>query len=237
MPRMIDIHTHTLYGVDDGAKTMNDSLDILYNAAEQGITDMILTPHYRKGMFAYPVEDVLKHFLLLKKQAKDTGVQLYLGCEYHVNDTIVQYLKSKRCSTMNFGPYVLTEYKESTDYDMICHYTQELIQNGYIPIIAHIERYECLTDNPDLVAELSELGAMMQLNADSVLGIVGRPLKKFCHKILKAGWADFIASDTHDCQNRANHLGKCRAYVEKKYGVAYAEQLFCTNAQRILDKY
>lgn len=236
MKRMIDIHTHILYGVDDGAKSMEMSLDMLQDAAKQGITDIILTPHYRKGMFSYPVETILKHFLLLKKQARPIGVQLYLGSEYHVNDTMVEYLKSNRCLPMNLGKYVLAEYRESTEYDVMCRYTQELIQNGYIPIIAHIERYDCLVEYPELVAELSELGALMQLNADSILGLLGHPAKRFCHRILKHGLADFVASDAHGCQERANHLGKCCAYVEKKYGTVYAEKLFYKNAECILDK-
>ena len=65
MQRTIDIHSHVLYGVDDGAKTISESLDMLQEAADQGIADMILTPHYHKEIFPYPVDRVLKHFLRL----------------------------------------------------------------------------------------------------------------------------------------------------------------------------
>ena len=68
MKRTFDLHTHILYGVDDGARTMRESLALLEEASEQGVTDIVLTPHYRKGMFAYPTEDILKHFLLLKRR-------------------------------------------------------------------------------------------------------------------------------------------------------------------------
>ena len=82
MKRTFDLHTHILYGVDDGAHTMRESLALLEEASEQGVTDIVLTPHYRKGMFAYPTEDILKHFLLLKKAARPLALSLYLGCEY-----------------------------------------------------------------------------------------------------------------------------------------------------------
>ena len=236
MQRTIDIHSHVLYGVDDGAKTISESLDMLQEAADQGITDMILTPHYHKEIFPYPVDRVLKHFLRLKKESHNIGVQLHLGCECRVSDTLAMDLRSNRCSSLNFGEYVLTEFSDSVSYDGICRYIQELIQSGYTPILAHIERYECLRKNPDLVEDLSELGAMVQLNADSILGMLGRPVKQFCHKVLKEELADFVASDAHDCKDRPNRLGKCRKHVEKKYGVSYARKLFCTNAEHILDK-
>lgn len=236
MQGMIDIHSHLLYGVDDGPETLEESIRMLQEAAGQGITDIILTPHYRKGMFAYPGERILKHFLLLKKQTHDIPVRMYLGCEYHVNEAIFDYLKSGRCNTMNFTRYVLTEYKTLGEYQMIRQYTQELMQQGYIPIIAHLERYQCLTKDISLVEELSEMGALLQVNADSILGKYGWGLKKFCHRLLDEGLVDFVASDAHDCGKRANHLGKCRTHLEKKYDSAYVEQILYTNALHILDK-
>lgn len=234
MKRTFDLHTHILYGVDDGARTMKESLALLEEAGEQGITDIVLTPHYRKGMFAYPTEDILKHFLLLKKAARPLNISLYLGCEYHVNETMIEYLRKNRCFPLNLGDHVLAEYKPLTEYDFIRYYTQELLQSGYTPLIAHVERYECLTADPDRIAQLSEMGALIQINADSVLGMTGRQIRKFCHGLLKNGWVDIVASDVHNQTDRANHLMECRAYIEKKYGKAYAADLFDRNARHIL---
>ena len=97
---MIDIHCHLLYGVDDGAKTIEESVAMLEAAKEQGISAMILTPHYRHGMFAYPKEEIEEHFRILEPYAQELGIYLALGTEYHVNSHIVEALDSGRCRTM-----------------------------------------------------------------------------------------------------------------------------------------
>jgi hypothetical protein len=104
---MIDIHCHLLYGVDDGAKTIEESVAMLEAAKEQGISAMILTPHYRHGMFAYPKEEIEEHFRILEPYAQKLGIYLALGTEYHVNSHIVEALDSGRCRTMAGSRYVL----------------------------------------------------------------------------------------------------------------------------------
>ena len=101
---MIDIHCHLLYGVDDGAKTIEESVAMLEAAKEQGISAMILTPHYRHGMFAYPKEEIEEHFRILEPYAQKLGIYLALGTEYHVNSHIVEALDSGRCRTMAAYP-------------------------------------------------------------------------------------------------------------------------------------
>ena len=103
---MIDIHCHLLYGVDDGAKTIEESVAMLEAAKEQGISAMILTPHYRHGMFAYPKEEIEEHFRILEPYAQKLGIYLALGTEYHVNSHIVEALDSGRCRTMAGARYV-----------------------------------------------------------------------------------------------------------------------------------
>lgn len=111
---MIDIHCHLLYGVDDGAKTIEESVAMLEAAKEQGISAMILTPHYRHGMFAYPKEEIEEHFRILEPYAQKLGIYLALGTEYHVNSHIVEALDSGRCRTMAGSRYVLCEYSHDS---------------------------------------------------------------------------------------------------------------------------
>ena len=116
---MIDIHCHLLYGVDDGAKTIEESVAMLEAAKEQGISAMILTPHYRHGMFAYPKEEIEEHFRILEPYAQKLGISLALGTEYHVNSHIVEALDSGRCRTMAGSRYVLCEYSHDSEYAYI----------------------------------------------------------------------------------------------------------------------
>lgn len=231
----IDIHNHTLFGVDDGPPDIRESEKMLAEARTQGAEAIILTPHYRRGMFAYPTEAVEENFIRLKSIGEALGVKLFLGCEYHVNGSLIEYIQSGRCKTLADSDYVLTEYSYQTEYSYILEQTQKLLSNGYFPVIAHVERYQCFQKKPELCAEISNMGAMIQINADSVLGLDGFKAKHFCKKLLKKEWADIIASDAHDMAGRASHMEQCRAYVEKKYGTEYADVLFVNNPRRILN--
>lgn len=232
---MIDIHCHALYGVDDGAKSMEESIAMLRQAKSQGVQAMILTPHYRHGMFPYPAEKVRKHFGRLKQRARAVGVDLYLGCEYHVDSRIIEALRSDACFTLAGGDFVLTEYSFHTEYSYICGQTKKLMSYGYIPVVAHAERCECFLKKPGLCMELANTGAYIQVNADSILGISGRAAEKFCRKILKKRWADIVAGDAHGKETRACHMGKCMEYVAKKYGEDYAKLLFYENPKKIIE--
>lgn len=232
---MIDIHCHALYGVDDGAKSIEESIAMLQQAKSQGIEAVILTPHYRYGMFNYPVERIQEHFAHLKEKSEMFGIELYLGCEYHVNSRIIEALQEGRCFTLAGSDFVLTEYSFDTEFSYIYGQTQKLISYGYIPVVAHVERYACFLKRPKLCLELSNTGAYIQINADSILGMDGKTGERFCKKILKNQWADIVASDAHGESKRAFHLAQSMEFVARKYGEDYAELLFYENPKRIID--
>lgn len=223
---MIDIHTHLLFGVDDGAKSLEESVAMLEEAKKQGIETCILTPHYRHGMFPYEKEKIDEHFEMLTKEAEKIGVKIYIGCELHVDSSLIECLQTERCYTLCKSSYVLTEYSYATEYDYIYEKTRRLISCGYIPVIAHVERYECFLKKPKLCAEISDVGAFIQINADSVLGLVDKKAEKFCKKALSKGWIDIVASDSHGVKHRVNNMEKAYRFIEKKYGEKYANYLF-----------
>ena len=243
---MIDIHCHLLYGVDDGAKTIEESVAML-EAAKEGRVIAGKTHAkkqqkegnlkgwgaYRHGMFAYPKEEIEEHFRILEPYAQKLGISLALGTEYHVNSHIVEALDSGRCRTMAGSRYVLCEYSHDSEYAYIYQMTQELVLHGYIPVFAHVERYGALADL-QLAEELRNLGAWITVNADAVLGLEGMGPKKYCKKMLKAECVDAIASDSHGIKNRANHMGKCYELIEKKFGREYADQLLVNHPAKIL---
>ncbi len=231
---MVDIHCHALYGVDDGAKSIEESIAMLQQAKSQGVEAVVLTPHYRYGMFGYPVECIRSHFGHLKPEAEKLGMELHLGCEYHVNSRIIEALQEGQCLSLAGGDFVLTEYSFDTDFSYIYGQTKKLISYGYIPVVAHVERYGCFLGNPKLCLELGNTGAYIQVNADSILGLDGRAGERFCRKLLKKGWADIVAGDAHGENARACHLGECREYVARKYGEDYAELLFEENPGKVI---
>lgn len=233
---MIDIHCHLLYGVDDGPEAQEESVAMLEEAKAQGITDIILTPHYRRGMFRYDRRAVEEHAAKLEKQAEKIGIGLHLGTEIHVNGDILDALEEGRYLPLAGGEYVLTEYEYSTEYKYIFKMTQELLRYGYIPVIAHVERYGCLVQEPGRLDELKEIGALIQVNAGAVIGKEGWGAKQYCKKILKNNWVDIVASDSHDLKRRPCHMAKCYEYLEKKYGQRTADRLMRKNPSKVLGK-
>lgn len=231
---MTDIHNHSLFGVDDGARTPEESIKMLQAAKEQGIDAVILTPHYRHGMFFYPQDKVHEHFEMLRERADEIGIKLYLGCEFHVNSRILDSFRQGRCETLAGSDYVLLEFDYETEYTYILHHTKQMLFNGYIPVIAHAERYQCLLSAPERCMELKQMGVLIQINADSVLGKEGFKAKLFCRKLLKNGGVHFIASDAHGIKERQNHLGESYFYIKRKYGREYAEHIFCKNPEKII---
>ena len=231
---MVDIHCHLLYGVDDGATSFKVSSIMLDEAAAQGITDIILTPHYRKGMFPYNNENIANNYETIKKVADSNGIKLYLGCEYHADSDMIQYLQAGRVRTLAGTDYVLVEYSHDSTYLQVRNSLEELISNGYIPVIAHAERYRIIQKDPGTAGQFREMGAKIQLNADSILGIDGSLPRRVCKRLLKNSLADIVASDSHGTLSRKCNISECRKYITKKYGEYYAEKLFVLNPGKII---
>ncbi|MCR5511006.1 MAG: hypothetical protein K6F54_08675 [Lachnospiraceae bacterium] len=232
---MIDIHCHLLYGVDDGADTINTSLTMLNDAVSQGITDIILTPHYRKGMFPFDKNAIMANYESIRKTAADMGIRLYLGCEYHANADMVGNLRNDRVMTLAGSDHVLAEYSHNSTLLQIQNSLDELLSNGYIPVIAHAERYGIVEKDPAVLALFEQMGALVQINANAILGLDGSAMKRVCKKILKGELADIIASDSHDMRERRSHMQDCRRYVSKKYGETTAVKLFERNPRKIIE--
>ena len=231
---MIDIHCHLLYGVDDGAETFEMSAAMLEDAAKQGITDIIVTPHYRREMFAFDLEEIAERYPVVHQKAKELGINMFLGCECHVNADMLDYLREGRVLTLAQSDYVLTEFSYDCTYDQVRNKMDELLSNGYVPVIAHAERYVVFQKDPEDLEEFRAMGAKVQINANSVLGLDGILVKKTCKKILKKELADIVASDCHDMSSRKSHMRECMDLIAAKYGQRMANKLFVNNPRRIL---
>ena len=128
---------------------------------------------------------------------------------------------------------MLCEFQEAVQEQFIKERTYQLVGHGYVPVLAHIERYEVIRKNFDLIEELGDMGCRMQVNAGSILGKDGFKIKRFCAKLMKYDLIDFIGSDAHDLAERAPLLGECAEYLQKKMGNEYAKKILCENPGRI----
>lgn len=234
---LCDIHCHILFGVDDGPSDIEESIEMLRQAERDGIENIILTPHFRHGMFEYDLERVEENFRALKAriQKENIKINIFLGCEYHINSLIIQDIKSGRVHTLNDSRYVLIEFSYTSPSQELLDYVYKLVSRGYIPIIAHAERYESLQKNISLCDELKDKGALIQVNAASILGEDGFKLKRTARKMINYDVVDYIASDAHDMAMRKNHLAKCYAHMVKHLEVSYVDDLFSHNFNRIIN--
>ena len=230
---LIDIHCHILPKVDDGPDSVEESLKILKDMRRQGIKHVIVTPHYRPEMFEPSMKRVIYSYRHLRDIAYDMGVSMSLGCEYYRNEQIIDHMDNRKRPSMAGSRYVLIEFSMNDLFPTIRNYVYELITHGYQPIIAHVERYFCC-QKMEKIQELKDMGALIQVNAGSVLGEEGWKLKKFCLELMKKDLIDFIASDTHNTSDRKLNLKKCASYVTKKMGKQYAERIFFNNPLNIL---
>lgn len=228
-----DIHTHLLPGVDDGARDMDDALALLAMAQADGTQAILLTPHYR-GRFRQNTPQQLEEiYRQLCRQAPE-GMTLYLAAEAGYERDLADKLSEGKVLSINGGRYVLLEFSDATPKSLILDGVFEVLNAGFTPIIAHVERYDAFRRHKDLADEVLDAGALLQLNADSVLGTSGGEIKRYCHHLLKKQKVHFIASDGHDKSHRPPLLAECYQRICKKYGADYAADLFRENARTML---
>jgi len=236
MQGLIDMHCHIIPDVDDGAVDIDMAVRMLREEYRNGVSVVIVTPHYRKGMFETPQDVIDRQFDKIQQIAcrSRSGMKVYLGCEYHTNSAMIGDLLSGKRPTMAGSSYVLVEFSAAHSYWIIRNQIYALVSAGYRPIIAHAERYPCLVKEPALIDELRELGAEIQLTSASVLGEAGWGIKRFCMRLLKENKATYIASDAHNLSKRSPNLRECAEYLEKKFGSRYAEQILVYNPRKII---
>lgn len=232
-----DIHTHILPGVDDGARNAADAMKMLEYAYNQGTRTLFLTSHYRGSYRRVTPEQRETVFQALKKAAAGCypDLELYLGCEIAWEQGVGEKLQHGEILSYAGGDFVLLEFRDDAPADTVERGVEEILHAGFFPVIAHVERVAVFRKGLSLAGRLADKGALLQLNADSVMGQSGGFwVKRCCRRLLSAGLVSFIASDAHDTLRRPPDLGACYHHVAKNYGREYAAQLFWENARLLV---
>lgn len=257
-PPYMDMHTHILPGLDDGSSSMEQTENMLRQAYEEGIRMIIATPHFgiRNPDFRLErAKETLQEVQALADRVTP-GLKLLLGNELFYSEGIIDSLQSGEAATLNGSSYALVEFSTRDSYDRIYQCIREFTWNGYIPLIAHIERYRCLEGDLNAVRTLVEQGAVIQVNCRSFLngtntqpasqpekrGLFGRKKKKesgffleekgdWVRQLLAAGLVHFIASDCHDDRTRRPVYRKALVAME---GCCDEQTLLSITQQNIL---
>lgn len=235
---MIDIHSHILFDVDDGAKTIEDSIEIIKEAVKQGIDKIILTPHFEKKHL--DKQKIISNYELLKKEAQKQGLEakLYLGNEIYLASDNLELIEEKAFFTLADSHYILVEFDDQNIPDNIADICYEIKLLGFIPIIAHTERYINLYQDKSLLEDIIEEGALFQVNASSIIKEESggsHTTSKFAHFLLKNKLASFVASDAHDIDYRGVHMLEAYNKTKQLCGQKYTDEIFTHNQQKIID--
>ncbi len=229
---MIDIHSHIIPGVDDGAQTTELAIEILKEAKKAGLKTIIATPHYSEELHRDGTID--RNFEIIREEALRLDIALFKGYEIKIRHYTAQMPEDYSGLTLGDSRYLLLELPR----DRVPSYTLELLYNlqlkSFIPIIAHPERCRRLAVNKQLFAEMTDMGCLLQVDAASIIGANGRGVKRFAKKIITSGKAAFVASDAHDPAGYSNWYVKARKKVQKWIGTQKADELFIHNAEELL---
>ena len=197
---MTDIHSHLIYDIDDGAKTIEESIELIKKMQEIGFKNLIITPHYiDNSEYSVNNSEKIKRLNTIKDEVKKQkiNINLYLGNEIYINHNIVDKIKDKQISTLNGSKYFLFELPFHNQILNLSDIIYEMKIAGLIPILAHPERYDYFQKNYKLLDELKKEGLLFQVNYASIIDYYGKKSKKLMKYLLKKGYVDYLATDIH----------------------------------------
>ena len=223
---MVDIHSHILFGVDDGAKDIGESIELLKQAVSVGYTDIVCSSHYYIGL--YENNSYLDNFNLLKEEIKrlEIPINIYLGNEFNLDSEYFSH--RERINRINNSRYFLVEIKSNIIYSVCKDFFQELLKNEITPIFAHVERYNQI--KVEELVELSKMGVILQMNLGSAVGEL--PKAKY---LLKNRYIDVIATDTHKYGKRDYNIKEKLDKLKSVVGDEYFQLLTEINPRKIIN--
>lgn len=220
---MIDIHAHILPGLDDGAESFEEAVLMARQAYDQGVTDIIATPHQiiDAMVSSQDITSTLKEF---NRRLSDEciDIRVHCGAEILLDPLIPEYLDD----LVTIGKYILLELPFEGMPSWIEHLVFELSIRGLTPIIAHPERNRAIAEDPNLLLDLITRGCLAQANAGSLLGLFGREAKRTVQILLNHNMIHLIGSDSHDSKHRRIRLADVASWVDP--------DLLLANPQRVL---
>jgi len=233
---LIDLHSHILPGLDDGAKDIAVSLGMARIAVADGISCMACTPHIFTGKYENTSAIIIPAMEHLQAVLDDEGIQLklILGADVHIAVDLVDRIKNGEIPTLNDTRYFLLEPPHEVLPPRLEDLATKILNAGFIPIITHPERLTWVRRHYDVLMRLVEIGCPLQLTAGSILGDFGEAAKKLSEKILKDGLATIFASDAHGISRRQPLLSKAYEVVSVQVGDVEANRLFYDHPSAIL---
>lgn len=232
---MIDVHAHILPGLDDGPPDLEEAVRLARALVSQGVTDVISTPHYLVGVYEPSRDRVVA--ALESLQARVPDLKLHLGAEVYIDDqqSVRRVTSGNALTLCDTGRYVLIEhplsglplYAEDAVFELLAH--------GITPVIAHPERNEGVMRSPKALRRMVGRGALLQIDAGSVLGEFGKAAGRVARALVEEGLVRFLASDCHDLVERPPRLREAVATMRDAWRIEGAEAMVGDNPLAILN--
>ena len=227
----VDIHSHVLYGLDDGAKTREQSVQMLEVAVHSGTTDIVATPH-ANGRYAFSPAAIARQIADL---TAETELRIYPGCDFHLQfDNIEDAVAHPHKYTINHKGYLLVEFPDVGVFTETDAILARLLDGGMVPIITHPERNRELRRRLDDLARWVQIGCYVQVTAGSYVGTFGKAVKQSANEMMHRGLTHFVASDAHDVQFRSPSLHEAYTLLADEWGEDLIRPLFVENPEAVV---
>ncbi|MCA5014091.1 MULTISPECIES: tyrosine-protein phosphatase [unclassified Enterococcus] len=223
---MIDLHCHILPGIDDGAKTIDDSLDMARMAVKQGITHILCTPHHNNGRYDNPAGQVISCVSALQAELDRRNIPLTLfeGQEVRIAGNIREQIKENKILFADLNNrYILIEFPTNDVPAYAEPLFIELLDENHIPIIVHPERNNKFIEDPNRLLPFLEMGALAQLTAPSYVGVFGKQIERTAKQMVAHNMVSMMASDAHNVKKRGFFMKKAYDAIAKDMGTAHVE--------------
>lgn len=236
---MIDLHTHILPGVDDGAGALEESLAMAELALEGGTGALAVTPHSNQpGRFEnYCSDALMKAFDAFEQAVKNRKLPLtlYRGMEIYASWDVVEKMKDGRLMSLGGSDYYLIEFPFTAEADDIGDILESVLHIGKIPLIAHPERYACVQYDPGILYQWMDMGCISQMNKGSLFGKFGRGAARTAQLLLDYNLVTCIASDAHSAVMRTPYMEEIQEAVAYRYDREYARALLFDHPKAVLE--
>ena len=234
---MVDFHTHILPSIDDGARSVEETFNLIQEAREAGFKDIILTSHYIEDYYETGIDEreLCVKAIQDNLNSKGLDVNLYIGNEIYITDNVMNLLEEGKASTMNNSCYVLFEMPFNTEPMNLYDFIYKLQENKLIPVLAHPERYSFIQKEPELVYELIQKGCLMQANYGSIIGQYGSKAEYMVKRFLENNMIHFLGSDVHRQNSIYSQIPMCLEEIQNIVGRTKLEELTEINPRLVLE--
>lgn len=230
--QLLDVHAHLLPGIDDGARTMEEACELVKMAIKVGFSGVIATPHYSRRRGVEGLAE-LREELQERVKAFSPDFKIYLGQETYYHEELPERLMNGDALTMAGSRYVLVEFDPDVGFLALERAARRLIDKGYVPVLAHMERYVCLR-KPEYLERLYQSACLMQMNYECLSGHFFQSDVCWCRKQVKSGHIHFLGTDMHRIDYRSPEIEDALKWLERHIDSFLLREMTYGNASRMV---